>query len=680
MQNMEDLTGKQLGPYRVVAPLGEGGMAAVYKAYQAGMDRYVALKILPRQLAGDPQFVGRFTQEARMIARLQHPHILPVHDFGDADGYTYIVMPLVETGTLTDLLTGQPLPAKQIRSLISQIGDALDYAHSLGIIHRDVKPSNVLVDSRGNCLLTDFGIAKMVEGTAQFTTTGGVLGTPAYMSPEQGTGEKVDGRSDIYSLGVILYEMATGRVPFKAETPIAVMIKHIHDPLLPPSSFNPSVPEALERIILKCLAKRPEDRYATAGEMVRALQAALPETTPGAAAPGLENTRMPDAATRSKEAITAASPAGAATAQKKAPDLLSAMPVEARPIPVWVWAAGGLLLVAVGVGIAALVGQPSADGVTGAATATESRSIVVAEPSDTPEPTSTLAPPTDTPTPSIIPGPSPTPTPIGGGNGRIAFSSNREGNFDIYVMNVDGSEPVRLAQTTSNNFPPAWSPDGTRLVYTSDRDGNVEIYVMNADGSGQTRLTNSPGNDQFPAWSPDGRLIAFQSDRNGSFDIYVLNIGNASGNEVNLTNAPSNERFPEWSPDGRQIAFSSDRDDGFDIYTMHSDGTNVIRLTAAAGDDLRPHWSPDGGRIAFGSMRDEQFEIYVMNVDGSDQTRLTDNPAEDFRPVWSPDGSLIAFHSTRDGNYEVYVMNADGSDQRRLTDNPTIDVHPNWQP
>jgi len=222
-------------------------MAAVYKAYQPGMERYVALKILPRYFASDPQFIGRFHQEAKVIAKLQHPHILPVFDFGEADGYTYLVMPFVESGTLADLMHGQPLPLPRIRSIISQVGDALDYAHAHGLVHRDVKPSNVLVDERGNCLLMDFGIAKIVEGTAQFTETGGIVGTPAYMSPEQGLGQELDGRSDIYSLGVMLYEMATGRPPFDAETPMAIVIKHIHDPLPPPRTINPALSEALER-------------------------------------------------------------------------------------------------------------------------------------------------------------------------------------------------------------------------------------------------------------------------------------------------------------------------------------------------------------------------------------------------------------------------------------------------
>ncbi len=284
---MENLVGKRLGLYEVVAPLGEGGMAAVYKAYQPSMNRYVALKILPRQLASDPQFAGRFQQEAKVLAKLQHPHILPIFDFGHADGdavnggYTYIVMPLIESGTLTGTLKGKPLPLPQIRRLVSQIGEALDYAHAHGLVHRDVKPSNVLMDGRGNCLLSDFGLAKMVEGGAKFTDTGGILGTPAYMSPEQGQGLPLDRRSDVYSLGVMLYEMATGKPPFDAETPIAIVLKHIQEPLPPPRRLNPDLPQAVEHVILKALAKDPADRFQTAREMVAALQSVIPATLPG---------------------------------------------------------------------------------------------------------------------------------------------------------------------------------------------------------------------------------------------------------------------------------------------------------------------------------------------------------------------------------------------------------------
>lgn len=273
---MENLTGKQFGPYRIVAPVSADGIGALYKAQQLDGDRPVAIKVLSRQFAGDAQFLGRFEQEARVLAKLQHPHILPVQDYGQIQGLTYFVMPLVEGGNLADILSHQRLSLPQIGRVIGQIGEALDYAHGQGVIHSDVKPGNILVDSRGNCLLTNFGLARIMEGSAgRLTLTGSRSGTPAYMSPEQGMADPLDGRSDIYALGVILYELATGQVPFKAETPMALMIKHIQDPLPPPREIEPALPEAIERVIVKALAKQPRDRFATAGKMVKALQGAL---------------------------------------------------------------------------------------------------------------------------------------------------------------------------------------------------------------------------------------------------------------------------------------------------------------------------------------------------------------------------------------------------------------------
>jgi serine/threonine protein kinase len=274
---MEDLTGRQFGQYQIVAPLGEGGMAAVYKAYQPAMERFVAVKVLPRHMASSDEFVSRFRREAKLLAQLQHPHILPVFDYGEADGHPYIVMPFVHSGTLAELLHKRRLSLSEVRRLMTQIGEALNYAHARGMIHRDIKPSNVLIDELGNCLLTDFGLARMAEAATKITTSGTVMGTPAYMSPEQGAGSNVDQRSDIYSLGIILYEMVTGRVPYTAETPVAVVFKHIQDPLPSARKFNPDLSEAIESVLLKVLAKNPEDRYQTADALTRAVQRAIPE-------------------------------------------------------------------------------------------------------------------------------------------------------------------------------------------------------------------------------------------------------------------------------------------------------------------------------------------------------------------------------------------------------------------
>jgi serine/threonine-protein kinase len=335
---MEDLTGRQFGLYRIVAPVGEGGMAAVYKAYQPSVDRYVAIKILPQHFAKDSQFVQRFEQEAKVLAKLQHPHILPVYDYGESEGYTYIVMPWMTGGDLADLSCDEPFSLGEINQIISQVGDALDYAHSQGIVHRDVKPSNILIDARGNCLLTDFGLAKMVAGAANLTSTGIIVGTPSYMSPEQGMGQPLDGRTDTYSLGVILYELTTGHVPFRAETPMAVVFKHIQDPLPPPRKIAPTISEAMERVILKALAKKPEDRYATPGDMVKALQAAIQ------AAPLPSTTESIPPATRYTRISQKTSHENAAS-KVPAPSPVPATPPQSGSGQTILWAALSLVLV-----------------------------------------------------------------------------------------------------------------------------------------------------------------------------------------------------------------------------------------------------------------------------------------------------------------------------------------------
>jgi len=248
-------------------------MAAVYKAYQPAMDRYVALKVPSAHLLEDAQFRARFQREARTIAQLEHPHILPVHDFGEDDGVPYLVMRYVDAGTLRDLASRGPVPLDQAVRLVAEVAEALAYAHRQGVVHRDVKPANVLLDRDGTALLTDFGIAKLVEQTVQLTQ--GVLGTPSYMAPEQVTGKPVDERTDIYALGVTLYELLTGRRPFDGETPLAVAFKHVSDPLPPPRQVNPALPEAAERIMLRALAKDPADRYQRAGDLARDLRRLL---------------------------------------------------------------------------------------------------------------------------------------------------------------------------------------------------------------------------------------------------------------------------------------------------------------------------------------------------------------------------------------------------------------------
>ncbi len=280
---MESMIGQTLGQYQLVEQIGKGGMATVYKAFQPSLNRAVAIKILPPYFLHEAGFAERFTREAQAIAQLDHPNILPVYDFGKQGNISYIVMKYVPAGTLHDQL-GSPMSPARALKLIEQIAGALDNAHQRGILHRDIKPSNILIDERGWVYLSDFGLAKMVEGSVQLTGSGVGVGTPAYMSPEQGQGLPVDARTDVYSLGVVLFEMLTGRVPYEAETPMAVVIKHITDPIPLPRQMNPHIPEAVERVLLKALAKEPADRFSSAGEMAAALRRAVEGLEPAIAA------------------------------------------------------------------------------------------------------------------------------------------------------------------------------------------------------------------------------------------------------------------------------------------------------------------------------------------------------------------------------------------------------------
>jgi serine/threonine protein kinase len=366
--------GQMLGPYRIINQIGRGGMATVYKAYQASVDRYVAIKVLPSQLAESPEFAARFQQEARIIARLEHPHILPVFDYGESDGVAYFVMRYLEAGTLKDRMESRrPLPLQEIDRIFTQLADALSYAHGHGIVHRDLKPANALIDSQGNIFLTDFGIAKLLESASpRLTQTDAIMGTPSYISPEQAQSHPVDQRSDIYSLGIILYEMATGQVPYVADTPLAVLFKHISDPLPPPSQVKPDIPQSIEQVILKALSKNPGDRFATAAEFVAAWKRALEEKDV------VRQVSPPDAITRALPSDqTPPNPAPAPTTASRA----------GKPA-IWILgclAVACLALVVGGVGLLAVLRPASSSTVVADTSTTATQTI--AAPTDVPPPT-----------------------------------------------------------------------------------------------------------------------------------------------------------------------------------------------------------------------------------------------------------------------------------------------------
>lgn len=272
-----DFIGQTFGSYKLVELIGRGGMASVYRGYQESIDRSVAVKVLPPEFLHDPNFSQRFVAEARTLAKMTHPAILPLYDFGTANDVPYIVMPLMTGGTLADRMRRNRLSLPEVQTLFALLADALDYAHSLGVVHRDIKPSNILFDARSHPFLADFGIAKAIEASSNLTGTG-IVGTPDYMSPEQARGEQIDGRSDIYSLGVMAYQALAGESLFKATTPIGVMLKHVTEPPPPIRQVRPELPPGLEAVLTKVLAKQPAERYQTGKEFMQALSLAARST------------------------------------------------------------------------------------------------------------------------------------------------------------------------------------------------------------------------------------------------------------------------------------------------------------------------------------------------------------------------------------------------------------------
>lgn len=482
--------GQMLGSYRIINQVGQGGMAAVYKAYQPSMDRNVAIKVLPRQLAESAQFAARFQQEARIIARLEHPHILPVFDFGESDGVTYFVMRYLEAGTLKTRMEAGPLSLHEIDRLFAQLAEALHYAHEHGIVHRDLKPANALVDEHGNVFLTDFGIAKLLESASpRLTQTDAIMGTPAYISPEQAKAESVDRRSDIYSLGIILYEMVTGSVPFVADTPLAVILKHISDPLPPPSVMKKDISAPIERVILKALAKEPSERYATAAEFLSAWKRALDEAETAQRAP--EPTHIP------------ASRAGTVV-----PPLMPA-PQPAQNRTGWVvgcLAIACLVFSVAGIGIVFFNWQAPA---------------FLAP--------ATLTPfPTLTPVPTQLPPPTETSSPVTTGEVLLQDDFSQDDAVWGTLTNADNSveydgEALRMQVFQQENWF-VWSTPNSEVY----EDIHIEVTVTNNDGESTTAFgimchqQDASGSYYYLAMTPGGEY-AIAIAKEGETDIFFTN-------------------------------------------------------------------------------------------------------------------------------------------------------------
>ena len=490
------MSSQNFGRYQIKGELGRGGMATVFHAYDPRFERDVAIKVLPREFLHDPQFRARFEREAKTIALSEHPAIVPVYDFGEEESQPYIVMRYMSGGSLSERLAQGSLPISEVVSMINRLAPALDAAHGKGIIHRDLKPANILFDQYGNSYLSDFGIARLQQASSASLTGGAILGTPAYMSPEQVQGGvDIDGRSDIYSMGVILYQLLSGKVPYQADTAARVMMMHILEPVPHITDAKDDLPPAFNEVIEKAMAKDPDDRYQNAAEMAQAVELAVHRTnmptiigdvgltgdTPTHAITSA--TALSSTARHKDNRADAETRLGAPRTNQAVSSQVEAKPVvlPARRIPMWVWIVGVLVLGGIVIGSLALGGGLLISSRQSTSTPTATEPVVVAVidtpiPSDTPTftqiPTDTLTPTqaatdtavptsTDTPIPSTD---TPTPEPLApviGGSDTLAFISNN----DVYVINLDGTNLVRLTSDGGEKHHLQWTPDGTAVAY-----------------------------------------------------------------------------------------------------------------------------------------------------------------------------------------------------------------------
>jgi hypothetical protein len=606
---VELIGGEMLGGYRLIERIGRGGMAEVWRAYQASLSRYVAIKVLPSFLATDSTYDERFKREALLVSRLRHPNILTIFDFGQQDGNGYMVSELVEGGTLADQV-GAPLPVRYVASTLRPIAGALDYAHARGVIHRDVKPSNILLQPDGTPILADFGVAGMLHGNSRLTGEKMTVGTPIYMSPEQVAGLPLSPSRDLYALGVVAYEMLTGQPPFTADTPLAVALAHLHKPLPPPRSINPNLPSSVEAVLLKALAKDPAERFPSAHDFVDALDlaAAASAEEPGARTAAAATTPVAVAAIRRPPS---AGPAGGS-------------PSVGRRLGV---AALGLLVLAlVAFAAPALLGRPWADA---------------------PAPKPGVGPRIPDPENRLAPAWRSQAMLQGHADGiwDLAFSpdgkrllSTSHQNPRALVWDLGKlAEAQRYAGHPAAVVAAAWSPGQfPNLVATGGFDGTIRLWDAATGQDTSPPLSGHGGPIWSLGWERSGRQLA-----SGSADGTVRIWSPGSGRPAEVIETEHGTAFAvAWSPSEQfPYLLAGGLQDG-SVAIWDSLKRQVwARVPGHSKAALAVAWSPDGALLASGS---EDGTVRIWEQRGQRAEQWAGHTAAVWSVAWSEDGTTLA--------------------------------------
>jgi Tol biopolymer transport system component len=667
--------GSRLGPYEIVAQIGAGGMGEVYRARDTRLGRDVAIKVLPAEFASDSDRLHRFEQEARTVAALNHPNILALFDIGTHEGVPYLVTELLEGESLRQRLAGFPLPPRKAMELAVQVATGLAAAHEKGVVHRDIKPENLFVTRDGHVKILDFGIAKLgaprtreklskITTLVEVTERGAILGTAGYMSPEQVRGQPADPRSDLFALGVVLYEMVTGRQAFARDTASETMTAILKEEPPEPSTIEAAVPPALSRTIAHCLEKSLAERFQSARDLAFDLKAILADT--GGA--------------RTGPALTAGAP---------------------RTSRLWFAAAGAAAVVVAIAAVLWLHGTPARrqGGLVGGGRLTMLFS---------------------TPDAVLFPA-------LSGDGKMLAYVLQQGVRTDLYVTRVAGGARIRLTNDEAREGTPQFSPDGDRLLFTRFSPGGEtpEICIIPTLGgdvtpvlAGASRAVWSPdgtrlaclllrppepeaaaivGTDGqglrvllradsvYPffrglAWSPDGSALAVARSTGGMAS-EIWTIGIADGKARRLWADPPGvfSSYPSFVADGSGLVYVSNRGGAVNLWFTPLGGGAPVQLTSGAGPDLQPSVARNG-TMAFMNTHD-RYGVWVYDLPSATRRELVSHSSPLWAPVFAPDGEDIAYsRAEADGSWHVWIVPAVGGESRRLTNSPLPEIYPRFSP